>query len=120
LDTTSIAGHTFESCEDALQWVVAHCSADDWQYIMDMPALYSLVMLDGPVYDTLLEEESNSSKSGYAYSAQARLTFSFKIKVPGIFGGEKFARNGHPFSAVDVYSKWLSKGTHAQIFSVSG
>jgi hypothetical protein len=74
---------------------------------MDMPALYSLVRPDGPVYDTLLEEESNSSKAGYASSAQARLAFSFKTKVPGIFGGEKFARNGHPLYAVDVYSKWV-------------
>jgi hypothetical protein len=111
LDATSVYGHNFESYEDTLKWVMAHCSADDWQYVMDIPALYSLVRPDGTAYDTLLEEESNSCKAGYAYSAQARLPLSFKTKVLGIFGGENFARNKNPFADVDVYSKWVSKGT---------
>jgi hypothetical protein len=110
-DAASVAGHTFESYEDTFKWVVAHCSADDWKHVMDMPSLYSDVRPDGPVYDTLLVEESNSSNAGYASSAQARLALSFKTKVPGIFGGEKFGRNEHPFAAADLYDKWVSKDT---------
>jgi hypothetical protein len=29
-DSASIAGHVFESYEDTLAWVVAHCSPEDW------------------------------------------------------------------------------------------
>jgi hypothetical protein len=58
----------------------------------------------------MLTEESNSSKAGYASSAQARLSLSFKTKVPGIFGADRSARNGHPFSAISEYSKWESTG----------
>jgi hypothetical protein len=47
-DATSVYGHTFESYEDTLKLVVVHCSADDCQYVMDIPALYSLVRTDGP------------------------------------------------------------------------
>jgi hypothetical protein len=39
-DAASVAGHVFESYEDTYQWVVANCSPEDWQYVMDMPALY--------------------------------------------------------------------------------
>jgi hypothetical protein len=46
-DAASVAGHVFESHEDTYQWVVANCSPEDWQYVMDMPALYSLVRPDG-------------------------------------------------------------------------
>jgi hypothetical protein len=108
-DTTSVAGHNFEYYEDTFTWVVAHYSTDNLQYVMDMPALYSLVRPDGSVYDTFLEEESNASKAGCASCAQARLAFSFKTKFQGIFGEEKFPRNGHTFADVDVYSKWVSK-----------
>jgi hypothetical protein len=38
-DYASIARNVFESYEDTLAWVVAHCSTEDWQYAMDMPAL---------------------------------------------------------------------------------
>jgi hypothetical protein len=68
----------FESYEDTYQWVVANCSPEDWQYIMDMPALYNLVRPDGQQYDMILTEESNSSKAADASSAQARLSLSFK------------------------------------------
>jgi hypothetical protein len=36
-------------------------------------------------------------------STQARLALSFKTKVPGIFGADKAAKNGHPFAAIDTY-----------------
>jgi hypothetical protein len=44
----------------------------------------------------LLEEESNFVKAG---------ALSFKTKAPGIFGDDKLANNGHPFSDIDDYSK---------------
>jgi hypothetical protein len=47
---------------------------------------------------------------GYSYYEQAKLALSFKTKVPGIFGGEKVAINGHPFAAIDIYYKWVSTG----------
>jgi hypothetical protein len=72
--------------------------------------LYSLVRPDGHIYDTLMEEEYNCSKAGYESSTQARLALSFKTKVPGIFGGDKVARNGHPFADIDSYDKWFSTG----------
>jgi hypothetical protein len=46
-DADSVAGRLCESYEDAYQWVVAHCSPEDWQYVMDMPALYSMVRPEG-------------------------------------------------------------------------
>jgi hypothetical protein len=55
-------------------------------------------------------EESNSSKAGYSSSTKARLALSFKTKVPEIFGGEKVARNGHPFTTIYGYDKWVSTG----------
>jgi hypothetical protein len=109
-DYASIARHVFESYEDTLVWVVAHCSPEDWQYVMDVPALYSLIWTDGQQHDGRLQEESNSSKEGYASSAQARLSLSFKMKVPGIFGADRSAKNGHPFSAISDFSKWESTG----------
>jgi hypothetical protein len=64
-------------------------------------------------------EESNSSKAGYASSSQARLSLSFKTKVPGIFGADRSARNGHPFSVIYEYSKWestgIKRGVRAQV-----
>jgi hypothetical protein len=105
-DAASVSGYVFESYEDTYKWVVANCSPEDWQYIMDMPSLCSLVRPDGQEYNFMLTEESNSSKAGYASSAQARLSLSFKTKVPGIFGADRSARNGHPFSVISEYSKW--------------
>jgi hypothetical protein len=78
---------------------------------MDMPALYSLIRPDGQQHDVMLQEESNSSKAGYASSAQARLLLSFKMKVPGILGADRSAKNGHPFSAISDFSKWESTGS---------
>jgi hypothetical protein len=54
--------------------------------VLDMPVLYSLVRPDDQRYQIILEEESNSSKAGYASSTQARLALSFKTKLLGIFG----------------------------------
>jgi hypothetical protein len=104
-DYASIAGRVFEYYEDTLAWVVAHCSPEDWQYGMDMPALYSLIRPDGQQHDVMLKEEYNSSKAGYTSSAQARLSLSFKMKVPGFFGADRSAKNGHPFSAISDFSK---------------
>jgi hypothetical protein len=72
---------------------------------MDMPALYSLVRPDGQDYYVLLQEQYHSSRVGFSSSTQARLDLSFKTKVPGIFGADKAAKNGHPFAAIDTYDK---------------
>jgi hypothetical protein len=77
---------------------------------MDMPALYSLVRPDGHQYQVMLTEESNSSKAGYASSDHARLSLSFKMKVTGIFGAYRSAKNGHPIADISDYSKWESTG----------
>jgi hypothetical protein len=76
-DTACVGGYTFESYEDTLKWVTENCSAEDWQYVMDMPALYSLVRPNGQEYDILLQEQSHSSRSGFASSTHARLALSF-------------------------------------------
>jgi hypothetical protein len=65
---------------------------------------------DRNINDTILEEESNSSRAGYVYSTQAILALSFKTKVPGIFAGERVAINVHPLAAIDAYDKWVSTG----------
>jgi hypothetical protein len=109
-DAACVGGHTFESYEDTLKWVTANCSAEDWQYVMDMSALYSLVRPDGQEYDVLLQEQSHSSRAGFSSSTQLRLALSSKTKVPGIFGADKAAKNGHPFAAIDTYDKWVSLG----------
>jgi hypothetical protein len=106
----SVDGHVFESYEDTYQWVVANCSPEDWQHAMDIPALYSLVRPEGQNHDVMLTEESNSRKAGYASSAHARFSLSFKTKVPGIFGADGSAKSGHPFSAIAKYSDWESVG----------
>jgi hypothetical protein len=87
-DAAYVAGRVFDSYEDTYQWIVANCSPEDWQYVMDMPALYSLVRPEGQNNDVMLTEESNSSKAGYTSSAHARLSLSFKTKVPGFFGAD--------------------------------
>jgi hypothetical protein len=68
------------------QWVVENYRPEDWQYVMYMPALYTLVSPDGQNHDMMLTEEYNSSESGYVYSAHARLSLSFQTKVPGFLG----------------------------------
>jgi hypothetical protein len=50
--------------QDNLKWLTVNCSAEDWQYVMDMPALYSLVRQAGQEYDVLLQEQSHSSRVG--------------------------------------------------------
>jgi hypothetical protein len=102
-DAAVVGGYTFEFYEDTLKWVTANCSSEDCQYVMDMPALYSLVLPDGQEYDVLLQEQSHSSRAGFSSSTQLHLALSFKTKVPGIFGADKAAKNGHPFAAVDTY-----------------
>jgi hypothetical protein len=109
-DAACVGGNTFEFYEDTLKWVTANCSAEDWQYVMDMPTLYSIVQPYGQEYDALLQEQSHSSRAGFSSSTQARLDLSFKTKVPGIFGANKAAKNGHPFAAIDTYDKWVSLG----------
>jgi hypothetical protein len=105
-----VGGHTFDSYDDTLKWITASCSAEDWQYVMDMPALYSLVRPDGKENDVLLQEQSHSSRAGFSSSTQARLALYFKTKVPGIFGADRAAKNGHPFAAMDTYDEWVSLG----------
>jgi hypothetical protein len=67
----------------------------------------------------MLQEESNSTKAGYASSAPARLSLSFKMKVPGFFGAGRSAKNGHPFSTIYDFGKWestgIKKGFHDQV-----
>jgi hypothetical protein len=46
-DDAFIVGHVFESYEDTLESVVDNGNTEDWQYVMDIPALYSLVHPDG-------------------------------------------------------------------------
>jgi hypothetical protein len=76
--------------------VVAHYSPEDWQYGMDIPDLYSLIWPDGKQHDVMLQEESNSSKAGYASSAHARLSLSFKMKVPDFLEQTGQQRMGTP------------------------
>jgi hypothetical protein len=94
-----------------LKWIADNCSAEDWQYAMDMPALYILVRPAGKYYQVLLEEKSHSSKAGYASSTQSRLALSFKTKVHGMYGSDRTKISGHPLNDIDQYDKWVSNGT---------
>jgi hypothetical protein len=105
-----VGGHTLESYEDTLKWVAANCSAEDWQYVMNMPALYTIVRPNGKEYDVILQEQSSSSRAGFSSSTQAHLDLSFKTRVLGIFGSDKAAKNGHPFAAIDTYDNLISLG----------
>jgi hypothetical protein len=91
-DAYCVGGYTFQPYENTLKWVTANCSAEDWQYAMDMPALYSLVQPDGQYYQVLFEEQSHSSKAGYASSTQGQLDLSFKTKVPVMFGYDRTSK----------------------------
>jgi hypothetical protein len=53
-ETVIIGGITFESYDDTLKWVSQYCHKDDWKYVMDMPALYSLAKTDGQGHTALL------------------------------------------------------------------
>jgi hypothetical protein len=85
-DAASVEGHMFKSYEDTYQRVVANCSPEDCKYVMDIPSVFSLVRPEGQNHDVMITEELNYSKAGYASSSHARLSFSFKTKVPGFFG----------------------------------
>jgi hypothetical protein len=77
---------------------------------MDIPALYSMVGPESQKYDVMLIEKYNSSKAGYASSAQGCLSLSFKTRVRGIFRADRSARNGNPFSVIVHCSDWESTG----------
>jgi hypothetical protein len=109
-ESVTIGGVTLESYDDTLKWVTNHCHKDDWKYVMDMSALYSLVKTDGNNLKALLEEQSHSSKDGYASSKQARLSLLFQCKIPEVFGPGKANKTDHIFGGVATYSKWRSTG----------
>jgi hypothetical protein len=73
--------------------------------VLDMHALYSLVKNDGENLKALLEEQSHSPKDGYALSTQARMSLSFKCKIPEVFGSGKVNKMYHPFGDVATYIK---------------
>jgi hypothetical protein len=52
-ESVTIDGVTFESYDGTLRWVDTHCHKDDWNYVMDVPALYSLVKTDGQGHKNL-------------------------------------------------------------------
>jgi hypothetical protein len=109
-ESVTIGGVTLESYDDTLKWVTNHFHKDDWKYAMDMPALYSLVKTDGNNLKALLEEQSHSSKAGYASSKQARLSLLFQCKIPEVFGPGKANKTYHLFGGVATYRKWRSTG----------
>jgi hypothetical protein len=110
-EAVTIGGITFESYDGTLKWVYQYCHKDDWKYVMDIPALYSLVKTDGQGHKALLEEQANSTKVGYASTKQARLSLSFQSKIPEIFGPGKTNKTDHPFGEVATYDKWRSSGS---------
>jgi hypothetical protein len=114
-EAVTIDGITFESYDDTLKWVSQYCHKDDWKYVMDMPALYSLVKTDGQGHKALLEEQANSTKAGYASAERACLSLSFQSKVPDIFGLGKANSTYHPFGEVATYDKWRSSGSKLRI-----
>jgi hypothetical protein len=107
----TIGGITFESYDDTLKWVSRYCHKDDWKYVMDMPALYSLLKTDGQGHKVVLEEQPNSTKAGYASAKQARLSLSFQSKIPEFFGPGRANKTDHPFGEVPTYDKWRSSGS---------
>jgi hypothetical protein len=110
-EAVAIGGITFESYDNTLKWVSHYCHKDDWKYVMDMPALYSLVKTDGQGHKELLEEQANSTKVGYASAKQARLSLSFQSKIPDFFGPGRANKTDHPFGEVATYDKWCSSGS---------
>jgi hypothetical protein len=117
-ESVTIGGVAFESYDDTLKCFTTHCDKDDWKYVMYMPALYSLVKTDGKNLKALLEEQSHSSKAGYASSKQARLYLSFQCKIPEVFGPGKETEMNHPLGDVSTYSKWSPTGNE-QVFHPS-
>jgi hypothetical protein len=88
-ESVTIGGVPFVSYDDTLKWVTTHYHKDDWKYVMDMHALYSLLKTDGKNLKALLEEHSHSSNAGYASSKKACLSLSFQCKIPEVFGTGK-------------------------------
>jgi hypothetical protein len=107
----TIGGITFESYDDTFKWVSQYCHEDDWKYVMDMPALYSLVKTDVQGHKALLEEQINSTKAGYASAKQARLSLSFQSKIPDFFGSGRANKTDHQFGEVSTYDKCRSSGS---------
>jgi hypothetical protein len=92
IEAVTIGGITFESYDNTLKCVSQYCHKYDWEYVMDMLALNSLVKTDGQGHKALLEEQANSTKAGYASAKQARLSLSFQSKIPVFFGLERRTR----------------------------
>jgi hypothetical protein len=111
IKAVTIGGITFESYYDTLKWVSQYYHKDDWKYVMDMPALYSLVKTYGQGHKALSEEQANSTKVVHASAQQARLSLSFQSKIPEIFGPGKNNKTDHPFLEVATYDKWCSSGS---------
>jgi hypothetical protein len=82
-ETVTIFGITFESYDDTLKWVSQYCHKDDWKYVMDMPALYSLVKTDG----------------------QGHKALYFQSKIPVFFWPGKANKTDHPFGELATYDK---------------
>jgi hypothetical protein len=104
-ESMTIGGVTFESYYDTMQWVTAHCHKDEWKYVMDMHALYTLVKTGGQGYKSLLEEQSNSTEAGYASAKKARLSLSFQCNIPKVFGPGKYNKTDYHFGDVATYEK---------------
>jgi hypothetical protein len=108
-------GITFDSYDDTLKWGTTYFHKDDWNYLMDMPTIYSLIKTDGQGYKTFMEEHSNSVKAGYALPKQAHLSLSFQCNILEVLGPGKSDKTDHPFGDVATYDKWQSTGTK-QVF----
>lgn len=81
-ESVTIGGVNFESYDNTLKWVTTHGHRDNWKYVMDMPALYCLVKTGGQGHKALLEEQSNSTKAGYASAKQAHLSLLLSMQDP--------------------------------------
>jgi hypothetical protein len=110
-EAVTIGGIIFESCDDTLKWVSQYFHKDDWKYVMDIPALYSLVKTYGQCHKALLEEQANSTEAEYASTKQARLSLSFQSKIPDFSGPGRVNKTYHPFGEVTTYEKWRSSGS---------
>jgi hypothetical protein len=91
IKAVTIGGITFESYDDTLKWVSQYCHKDDWKYVMDMPALYSLVKTDG------------------LGKASSRVTV-FSVQDSWFFSAKKTNKTDHWYREVATYDKWRSSG----------
>jgi hypothetical protein len=106
-----IWGGGVESYDDTLTWVTTHCRKDEWMYMMDIPTLSSLVKNDDQGYKALLENQSNSTKAGYASAKQPHISLSFHCKIQEVYGPRKSNKTHHPFWDAATYDKRRSTGT---------